>query len=69
MQKSCIKKIYPLCVDIETAAICDLACPHCYRQFIVTPDKIISDDLCFKIIDQAADMDVPLLNLTGEENL
>ena len=62
------KKIYPLCVDIETAAICDLACPHCYRQFIVTPDKIISDDLCFKIIDQAADMDVPSIkfNWRGE---
>ena len=22
----------PLCVDIEIAAICDLACPFCYRQ-------------------------------------
>ena len=21
----------PLCIDIETAAICDLACPHCFR--------------------------------------
>ena len=35
-------EIFPLCVDIETAAVCDLACPHCYRQFVTTPDKIIS---------------------------
>ena len=31
----------PLCVDIETASICDLACPHCFREYIVTPDKIM----------------------------
>ena len=24
----------PLCIDIETAAICDLACPFCFREFI-----------------------------------
>ena len=65
-----IKKenIFPLCIDIETAAVCDLACPHCYRQFIATPDKIISDDLCYKIIDQAAKMNVPSIkfNWRGE---
>jgi MoaA/NifB/PqqE/SkfB family radical SAM enzyme len=65
-----IKKenIFPLCIDIETAAVCDLACPHCYRQFIATPDKIISDDLCYKIIDQAAEMNVPSIkfNWRGE---
>ena len=33
----------PLCVDIETAAICDLACPHCFREYIITPDKIMND--------------------------
>ena len=37
--------INPLCVDIEVASICDLACPFCYREFIVTPDKIIDDSL------------------------
>ena len=21
----------PMCIDIETASICDLACPHCFR--------------------------------------
>jgi MoaA/NifB/PqqE/SkfB family radical SAM enzyme len=65
-----IKKenIFPLCIDIETAAVCDLACPHCYRQFIATPDKIISDDLCYKIIDQAAEMNIPSIkfNWRGE---
>ena len=33
----------PLCVDIEVAAVCDLACPFCFRQYIATPDKIISE--------------------------
>ena len=65
-----IKKqnIFPLCVDIETAAVCDLACPFCYRQFIATPDKIISEELCYKIIDQAAEMNVPSIkfNWRGE---
>ena len=40
------KRITPLCVDIEVASICDLACPFCYREFIVTPDKIINEKLC-----------------------
>ena len=53
---------------IETASVCDLACPHCYRQFIATPDKIMSKDLAFKIIDQASKLDVPSMkfNWRGE---
>ena len=38
----------PLCIDIEVAAICDLGCPHCFREHIITPDKIMSENL-FKI--------------------
>jgi MoaA/NifB/PqqE/SkfB family radical SAM enzyme len=53
----------PLCVDVETAAICDLACPFCYRESLATPDKIISRDLFYKIVDQAADMGVPSMKL------
>tara|TARA_Y100000816_G_C26091918_1_gene577172 strand:- start:689 stop:2002 length:1314 start_codon:yes stop_codon:yes gene_type:complete len=62
------QKLFPLCIDIETAAVCDLACPHCYRQFIATPDKIITEELCYKIIDQAAEMNVPSIkfNWRGE---
>lgn len=62
------KKIYPLCVDIEIASICDLACPFCYREFIVTPDKIIDDKLCYNLIDQAAELGVPSMkfNWRGE---
>ncbi len=58
----------PMCVDIEVAAVCDLACPHCYRQTIATPDKIMSKDLAFKIIDQASSMGVPSMkfNWRGE---
>ena len=60
--------INPLCVDIEVASICDLACPFCYREFIVTPDKIINDALCYDLIDQAASLGVPSMkfNWRGE---
>mgnify|MGYP001207666868 CR=1 FL=1 len=43
----------PLCLDIETASICDLACPHCFREYIITPDKIMNFELYKKIIDTA----------------
>ena len=62
------EKIIPLCVDVEVASICDLACPFCYREFIVTPDKIINEKLCLNLIDQAGEMGVPSMkfNWRGE---
>ena len=61
-------KLKPLCIDIEVAAVCDLACPHCYRQFISTPDKVMSKKLAFKLIDQASKLNVPSMkfNWRGE---
>ncbi len=58
----------PLCIDIEVAAVCDLACPFCYRQHIATPDKIMDPALAFRIIDQAAELGVPSIkfNWRGE---
>ncbi len=58
----------PLSVDIEVAAVCDLACSFCYRQHILTPDKVIDPDLYKDLIDQCADMNVPSvkLNWRGE---
>ena len=53
----------PLSIDIEIAAICDLACPHCSREFLVTPDKLINFDLYTSIIDQAVKLDVPSVKL------
>ena len=53
-----IKKIKPLCIDLEVASICDLACPHCFREYLATPDKIIDFNLAKKIIDQAAEIGV-----------
>ncbi|MDA2936638.1 radical SAM protein [Acidobacteria bacterium AH-259-A15] len=53
----------PLCVDIETAAVCDLACPFCFRQAIATPDKLMSADLYRKLIDQCAELGVPSIKL------
>ena len=56
-------KTKPLSVDIEIAAICDLACPHCSREFLVTPDKLINFDLYKSIINQAVKLDVPSVKL------
>ncbi len=53
----------PLSIDIETASICDLACPHCSREYIVTPDKVMSEDLYKKIIKETIDMGVPSIKL------
>ena len=62
------KNIIPLCIDLEVASVCDLACPHCYRQYIATPDKLMSNDLAFKLIDQLAELKVPSVkfNWRGE---
>jgi MoaA/NifB/PqqE/SkfB family radical SAM enzyme len=61
-------KVPPLCLDIEVASICDLACPFCFREFVATPDKIINEKLCLDLIDQAAEMGVPSIkfNWRGE---
>jgi len=53
----------PLCVDIETAAVCDLACPFCFRQSIATPDKIMREDLFNRIIEQCGELGVPSIKL------
>ena len=59
---------YPLCVDLEVASVCDLACPHCYRQYIATPDKLMSRDLAFNLIEQIGQLNVPSMkfNWRGE---
>tara|TARA_B100001989_G_scaffold3713_1_gene2522 strand:+ start:72242 stop:73582 length:1341 start_codon:yes stop_codon:yes gene_type:complete len=58
----------PLSLDLELAAICDLACPYCFRQTYVTPDKIMPKELAFNLIDQAADIGIPSIkfNWRGE---
>ncbi len=53
----------PLCVDVESAAVCDLACPFCFRQWIATPDKIIDFELFRRIVDQCATLGVPSMKL------
>jgi MoaA/NifB/PqqE/SkfB family radical SAM enzyme len=53
----------PLCVDIETTAVCDLACPFCFRQWIATPDKVIDFDSYKSILDQCAELGVPSIKL------
>jgi len=60
--------ISPLCLDIEVASICDLACPFCFREYIATPDKIIDEKFCFNLIEQAASMGIPSIkfNWRGE---
>jgi molybdenum cofactor biosynthesis enzyme MoaA len=53
----------PLCMDIEIASICDLACPHCFREHIITPDKIMPESMFNQIIDSIKEMDVPSIKL------
>ena len=72
--KSCIEENKnliespPLCVDIETASICDLACPFCYRSALATPDRIIDFDFAINLIDQISQFKVPSMkfNWRGE---
>ena len=61
-------KSVPLSLDLELAAICDLACPYCYRQTFVTPDKVMDEQLAFSLIDQAAELGIPSIkfNWRGE---
>jgi len=53
----------PLSIDIETASICDLACPHCSREYIITPDKLMDLNLYKKIIQEVSDLDIPSIKL------
>jgi MoaA/NifB/PqqE/SkfB family radical SAM enzyme len=53
----------PLSVDIETASVCDLACPHCSREYIITPDKIMDFELYKKIIKEISKKNVPSIKL------
>lgn len=53
----------PLCVDIETASICDLGCPHCFRDYIMTPDKIMNEELFSKIIKSVSELEIPSIKL------
>ena len=43
-------ELSPLCIDLELR-VCDLACPHCFRQTVATPDKIMNKKLALKLID------------------
>ena len=58
----------PLCIDLELASICDLACPHCFREYLATPDKIMGTDFAKKIISDAKNNNVPSIkfNWRGE---
>jgi len=48
------ENILPLCIDLEVASICDLACPHCFREYLATPDKIIDLEFAKKTIKEAS---------------
>ncbi len=58
----------PLCIDLELASICDLACPHCFREYLATPDKIMNIDFAKKIIMDAINNQIPSIkfNWRGE---
>jgi len=58
----------PLCIDLELASICDLACPHCFREYLATPDKVMNIEFAKKIILDAVSNDIPSIkfNWRGE---
>ena len=58
----------PLCIDLELASICDLACPHCFREYLATPDKIMNIEFAKKIILDAVNNSIPSIkfNWRGE---
>ena len=53
-KKIITENILPLCIDLEVASICDLACPHCFREYLATPDKIIDLNFAKKTIKEAS---------------
>ena len=53
----------PLSIDIETPSVCDLACPHCSREYIITPDKVMDFKLYKKIIQEISKQNVPSIKL------
>ena len=53
----------PLCVDIEIASICDLACPYCFRSSVVTPDKVMPIEDYKRILDQVVELGCPSIKL------
>tara|TARA_Y100000590_G_C15713317_1_gene1011037 strand:+ start:643 stop:2013 length:1371 start_codon:yes stop_codon:yes gene_type:complete len=53
----------PLSIDIETAAICDLACPQCSREYVITPDKLMTFDFYKKIINEVSQLNIPSIKL------
>lgn len=53
----------PLSLDLELAAICDLACAYCYRQTYVTPDKTMPTKMAKELIHEAAELGVASLKL------
>lgn len=68
IDKNNVQNFLPLCIDIEVASICDLACKFCYREVLPTPDKIMSMELFRQIADQASALGIPSakLNWRGE---
>ena len=57
-----------MCVDLELASICDLACPHCFREYLATPDKVMNINFAKEVIKDAINNNVPSMkfNWRGE---
>lgn len=66
---------YPLNVDLELAAVCNLKCPMCFLQYDdynkIDSPPFISKELFKKVVDEMAENNVPALRLTfrGEPTL
>ena len=67
--------MYPLNVDLEMTAICNLKCPMCFLQSPnmeeIKGERLINPDLFKKIVDEMAEANIPALrlNFRGEPTL
>jgi radical SAM protein with 4Fe4S-binding SPASM domain len=57
----------PEIMNIELTTRCPLRCPQCYCDLNRGQD--IKKEIAFKYIDQAADLKIPFINLSGGETL
>ena len=58
----------PLCVDIETASICDLACPHCFRVYRDSRQNY-ERRFIFKNYERGKKLDIPSIKLNWRGEL
>jgi radical SAM protein with 4Fe4S-binding SPASM domain len=63
------EKRRPISMSLEVTQRCNAACVHCYQDWPAEVDGDLSTDAWFELLDEAADMGVLWLLITGGEPL